>query len=345
MAPQSTGNSVLGDLELGSELATVWSGSVDEEQMRKTVSDLSTMAEQLRESQLKQYQYLVDLLARQMQPMIDLQKQTMQAAEQIAAMAPSFEMLSGLAESMMEPLQKTVERFAVTLQRTFDEAEVASEEVAPLLEKGRFWFTPSMPLWLIGGLRELAAHGQDSAEDVAKLFIEYYEQDDWAPLRDMVSGWQGVAYFDERQHIIQDALDAHLQGKYTLVVPALLAQIEGIASAILGVAAGSPKQLIESTIEDEHTDVLRAASKDALITFVTSQAGYARIEPDDFTPDRFPKWLEATGEPPGQSMNRHAVLHGVHVNYNSKENSLRVFLLLDAFYYLGRAAKESSAQN
>ena len=55
-----------------------------------------------------------------------------------------------------------------------------------------------------------------------------------------------------------------------------------------------------------------------------------------FTSEKFPEWLESKGVSESQSINRHGILHGVHLNYDSKENSLRVFLLLDVLYEMRR---------
>ena len=219
-----------------------------------------------------------------------------------------------------------------SVQEMLDRAEVDAAQVAPLLSQANFWLSPSMDMHLLRKLKE-ATKAEDATPDlVAVIIVEHYEDEEWAELDEMVSSWGDNPFFANRMHIIDDALEAHIHGKYTLVVPALLTQVEGIASSILDTPAGSSTRLVKSAIAERQGEFLRSASRDILIRFVTSPVGYGGVRQEYFTPERFPEWLKSKGVAETQSINRQGILHGVHVNYASRENSLRVFLLLDVLY-------------
>lgn len=259
------------------------------------------------------------------------------AQEQTAAMNQAAR---ELARQLTMHVQKQLDQFyrviGGSIQEMLDRAEVDANEVGPLLEQANFWLSPSMNLDLLYALKAIAESGDATPERIVSAFVEYYEDDEWAKLKGMVSSWHDNHYFVDRMHIITDALEAHLDGKYTLVIPALLSQVEGIASSILETPAGRSTELVKSAVTDRQGEFLRAASKDILIKFVTSPMGYGSVPTRYFTPEKFHEWLESKGVPESQSINRHGILHGVDVHYDSKEKSLRVFLLLDVFYGMRR---------
>lgn len=228
-------------------------------------------------------------------------------------------------------LQPTFEKIAEKIDIILAAAEAAATTIAPLLEKSNLWITPSMPYSLILDVKELASNEETSVEMVEEVFLKYFEKNNWEMLQAMIESWK-VYPFAQRKHIIHDAFDAHKSGKYTLSIPALLPQTEGILSSIYGKEAGRPYKLFDETIQQEYPDVLNNIAKDILLKFVTSL--YKGIKPEHFTTDKLPLWLESEGIKEIDFMNRHAILHGIHVNYASKINSLRVFLLLDSLYSL-----------
>jgi hypothetical protein len=56
----------------------------------------------------------------------------------------------------------------------------------------------------------------------------YYQRDNYKYLIEAVQSWESHPLFVPRMHILKDALQAHCRGLYTLSVPALINQIEGV---------------------------------------------------------------------------------------------------------------------
>jgi hypothetical protein len=241
--------------------------------------------------------------------------------------------MSRLAQQQWKAALETAENF---IRKMHEITESDAEVIAPLLLQANLWLSPSLSISLLYKLKKMAERGEIVPEIVKQTFVEHYEVGEWAVLKSMVSSWQDNPYFSNRMPILYDALKAHIDGKYTLVVPTLLAQIEGVLSSILETPAGSTTGMVKTAIEERQTEYLSAASKDILIKFAISPAGYGGVKGEYFTPEKFPEWLESKGLAEDQALNRHAILHGVQLNYGSKENSLRAFLLLDVLYWMRR---------
>lgn len=222
--------------------------------------------------------------------------------------------------------------FGKAVQTMLDSMEVDAKKIGPILSSANLWIPPSsMKKDLVGSLVELIAKGKTESEQVELAFVAYYEEKDWAELKQVVSSWQSNPYFADRMFIIWDALDAHINSKYILSIPTLLCQIEGIASHIVGKTPGSPQKVIPNLIDNESPEFMSSASKDILIYYVTNitYPGWINF-------DKFVEWLKTNRLTENQALQRHAILHGVQVNYASKTNSLRAFLILDSLYWLKR---------
>ncbi|MBE9508140.1 MAG: hypothetical protein IMY86_08825, partial [Chloroflexi bacterium] len=247
-------------------------------------------------------------------------------------LAPFIESLQAsrdaLFTQMRESLQDINERFVQlgkVVKQRLDAAELDAQVAGPLLAQANLWIPPSASLDLLRALRELAEGEDATPEAVEELFLEYFGDDEWAALREMVSSWEGNPHFEDRMPIMSDALQAHINGRFTLSVPTLLPHVEGITSNILGmsVSHGTGSQ-VRGLLEREFPEYFSSASKDILIEFVTNVV-YTGTDFNNFAAD-----LQSRGLVETDFLNRHAILHGVHVNYANEGLSLRAFLLLDA---------------
>lgn len=210
--------------------------------------------------------------------------------------------------------------------------ETYAKSIAPKLEKAGFWLTPSMPLTLWQKLKGLNMK-VTNARQIEKLFIETFEKNNWKLLSEIVSNWFENKIFIQRSQIIIDALDAHKVEKYTLSIPAILPQVEGILSSATGKLAGKLVTLLKDALPNKEEEFLDNISERMLLRLITSP--YMFQNPgSNFSPDKFVKWLTKRGISGENMLNRDAILHGVQINYASKANSLRAFLLLDTLHSL-----------
>ena len=134
--------------------------------------------------------------------------------------------------------------------------------------------------------------------------------------------WRRNPILASRIHILEAVLEAHLEGKYFLSVPALLPQIEGLIVDAYGhtgwLAGGRLEKYINSIDNVEERE--RVARKELSINDVFKQIMI------DLVLDNF-----CHGEPVNSPLSRHAILHGGDTKYGTGTNSLKTILLFDYF--------------
>jgi hypothetical protein len=197
------------------------------------------------------------------------------------------------------------------------------QELVDAFQDCNLWVCPSMSKDLLKRVVELR---KENKTNVVLLVVNnYYRRNDHKNLRAAVDNWEANPYFEERMPIFRQALEAHVQGKYALTIPTLLAQAEGVASEYvyqngLQVKLGKTTDVITKAVRDSLT-ITKYATVDTLLAYVMN-SGYVYT---DFGVEIKKKRRATT---------RHTVLHGIQPNYHSQTNSLRAFLLLDALSIL-----------
>jgi len=184
-------------------------------------------------------------------------------------------------------------------------------------------FAPSMPTELRGKIVQLYREGK--GRYISRSIIAYYEKNDYQNLKMMVCSWENNDLFQPRMHILRDALEAHCSKKYTLSVPTLIPQIEGIMNDYvhsngLIVKLGKIKEVYEAAIgeEDEYGLSGWVIASTVLYHLQNNTYVYTKFE------DEIRKPINS------RQVSRHTVSHGISPNYNKKIHSLKAFLVLDA---------------
>ena len=122
-----------------------------------------------------------------------------------------------------------------------------------------------------------------------------------------------VEQFPRREEVLRDAFGAHRQGKFTLSVPVLMAQIDGFWYERSGRNLfGTP---IEETIEFAMVGHARDGIAGQLLRSLANERW----------PLRQSKKERAVGF---SGLNRHKVLHGEDTDYGTEEHSLKMIALL-----------------
>jgi hypothetical protein len=189
----------------------------------------------------------------------------------------------------------------------------AKEQLRYLLTRG--WYpSPEMPSY-DPEVARLAAAGETTEVDRRMADFAERRLDQVAMLV--------RSSFPARAPFVEDAVWAHREGRYTLTIPALLAQADGAFYDVIG------EQLYRRGGK---------AARDALDRlFVLGEIGQSWVRTVLLPIDEGSSLVVNTGErtalrkddPAYGPLNRHGVLHGVDLDYPTRENSLRVFMLLD----------------
>jgi hypothetical protein len=186
--------------------------------------------------------------------------------------------------------------------------------------------------WFIAGslyphqYQSLARALKEQAEDQVEEFLKIH-------VRGLISDARENATkrWRERAKILADAFDAHITEKYTLSVPVLLAQADGISADLLGAylftnRKGSIKDAASESIESHLHD--RPLAKSFLgLLLETSGLRTDTRERDEFA---------ASGRI-FSPLNRHGVLHGLDSDYATEANSLRGIALISFLDWVSQA--------
>lgn len=260
-------------------------------------------------------------------------QETMGGTSQALAktLQPSMENLQLLLKQWGEPLKKLQQPF-LQLMRT--RAEI--RRIAEAFQECNLWLAPSM-VGLTDEVVKLYYEGKRQV--IPSIIARYYKRNNWAILRETVSKWKSNSFFRPRMGIIYDALEAHINGKYTLSVPAVLPHIEGIARDIIkkhnlpelpktlicretNYGKGGEKTLPSTVFGEVAISALSFQEWVAVESFLYYLEGTMYL-----SPRRTRKKLEDFAAK--DILNRHSILHGSHLKYATSMNSLRCFLALD----------------
>ncbi len=194
--------------------------------------------------------------------------------------------------------------------------------------------TPSMSRAFKRKIAEM--HHQGRTRYVSQVIIAHYKGRSYHNLQSATESWRSHPQFVDRMHILDDALWAHRQGKFTLSVPATMAQIEGVMSELVvanGLSAklGKIQKVYEAVTGDLMDQDFSAWAIATTLNHIFGVSTYASTT--------FEKELKRLAH--RRRVNRHTVLHGIMSAYDREIHSLRAFLLLDALSAL--RSPESSA--
>jgi len=131
------------------------------------------------------------------------------------------------------------------------------------------------------------------------------------------------AKWPHRRAILADAFDAHSKKLYTLSVPIMLAQADGMALEILGAFLFTNKKgkIVEKAKEMIEGEFEQRSLAKSFLGLLIETSGL-RISTDE-RDNQNAKGLSVS------PLNRHGVLHGIDCDYPKECNSLRAIALID----------------
>lgn len=235
--------------------------------------------------------------------------------------------LTLITDDFLSRLRTAVETYGPAFERARRAVEEDERTIAAF-EAIEWPVAPSMPRRLKHRVVQLQSEGNNRGAILA--ILGYYRRNECRALVDAMEGWGDLSHFAPRLTIVRDAVWAHRARKYTLSVPALLPQAEGVMFDVLGTSPGRPKDLSKEFVgtRDEWYFHERATAA-TLLTCLTNNT-YNRLEFDQ----------ERSRLPHRRRSNRHSISHGVTTAYATEGHSLKAFLLLDAIAALIRAMVE-----
>ena len=179
--------------------------------------------------------------------------------------------------------------------------------------------------------------------------FEYFRRDDYAPLSQLVDAWFRFEY--HRRLVFEDALWTHKQGRYTLSIPALAAQFEGIVREEVNDYSRGFRWIAVflDTLEHYRDKPPFLSNRDDFVPWFVNLEMQERMNEADkirkySTLVRIQELFDEKNfaDPQSFSMvNRHVVLHGITRNFEEPD-SLRLFFILDLLHEALRLYKEAA---
>ncbi len=202
-------------------------------------------------------------------------------------------------------------QISVNVTAAFKRADELSREASQILFALGWWIYPD---WTFTSLREIIqSHNEGKDNEIEEAILAYFHE---TKLDQMVQDWKTNSKLSPRIHILQDAVWAHNQGRYTLSIPALLPNVEGMINEHSG----------------ETGYISQAKCLKILNDYVNKKYDLGPLS--SFYPLAVLKFVEGLlqekfewGKPSAKG--RHPILHGHHVTYNDKVFSLKLLLLID----------------
>lgn len=179
----------------------------------------------------------------------------------------------------------------------------------------------------------LHLHQQNKTRYASQVILGYYHKNNFEKLRGTVTTWETNPLFSSRMHIFKAALEAHCNGNYTLSVPALLPQIEGILNEYVKVNNLTAKL---GKIEKVYNAVIGDLDEYPLSSWAIANTLLYQLQTNTFTFTDFEAEFKKSAH--SRKTTRHTVLHGIATNYDKPVHSLKAFVLLDALSSLQKPA-------
>jgi hypothetical protein len=253
------------------------------------------------------------------------------------AFAPLAQAQLAVATQLQEQMSDWMQSFYAAYEHVFKPLEGLAERIGEkdkikkAFESAKLWLAPSMPRQLISRVLKLHQGGA-SPGVIASAVSRFYARAEWDPLARAVGRWGSNPLFQGRMKVFRHALDAHRNKWFTLTVPTLVPQIEGICGQyvkrrrLLPKLIGKTKKVVQTALQYAPCslgDVERYAAIDGVLTFI--ERHFYMVE--DFETEYESLLRE-------KDLRAHAIRHGHQERYDTRMNSLRLFLLLDVLSLL-----------
>lgn len=255
-------------------------------------------------SVLDELQSTIDAQQQQMREIADALAIPKHLSEVMAGWSQELNRLRDEAAGWFERLAPEISSIASAVAEVIRELPHSTRRDLKVLARHGWYLDPDLPMSAPGKIADAIAEGQ--VADANEALVEYF-RDRKAGIRDRL-----VATFPHRREFIEDALDAHDAGKYTLSVPVFLSQADGICVERTGghlFIAEAKRPQTAAYVDGVPDEYMAALLSPLAETHPISVS--ARDRPRDF-----------------DGLNRHQVLHGESLSYHTEANSLKALSLL-----------------
>ena len=269
--------------------------------------------------------------------LLEIQKTKNANLEQIDAelmqLSSEVEEANTLLRTVTLDAQLSLAQSLIKLKARFQEIDQCLAKAAIIMDKNGWWVVGHLPLPFYEHLVKLGDRVIPKKLD--ELIIDYFNRNDAAKLCEVVEGWKADA-FRERKGIFTDALWAHQNGKYMVSIPALILQVEGVIRSFVEAQDNFSNRSFRKVLDEFKKRFATLASvptdRPATTEEVISIENYYNLR----TLETLYESYSPENHQDPDAMRRHAIAHGLWINYGSVEFSTKIFLQLDMLHSMLR---------
>lgn len=227
-------------------------------------------------------------------------------------------------DTALKPLKETLDKISpeLIIQNLEKSAEIMFET--------NWWLIPSMPFPFYTQLIEFKDINQ---KDLTDYLVKYHNEKDCIELDNLIKSWK-LDEFNEKKEIFEDALWAHKKSKFTLTVPTLTVQVEGVLRNYFDPEFKPQIDGYRRKLKKKYTQTMK--NKNEKLSYVDIFDNFTKMQNIKFLKNCIDTFTESFwGEKPRDfdDIHRNALLHGQCKNY-TREMSTKLFLFLDMIHYI-----------
>lgn len=221
------------------------------------------------------------------------------------------------------------------IEKVAKKYELHQEIIIQLLNEHQWFVLPSMPMNFIYEILGILTEDNKRIK-LNEHFFNYFAYNDYENLINLVDKWDSSGKLRYgRMKVIKDCLNSIINSKNgripsTMIVPTLIAQIDGIQREFL------LKNNFEPIwVKYQYEGEGKKMNQNEAWDFIYSpEDSFSEIANDVILDVLF------ANVNPGESIktpitfSRHKIMHGEHLNYGTKPNTIRTFLILDFLHEL-----------
>ncbi len=272
-----------------------------------------------------QYPELASVIANIPQPVIDMQ----------AILAPLHnlaESVQHISESFSQAMQSSLLQLANAMQSIMSNMDFSlltyrkewSAQRETLLKYGWF-YSDELPDELVNHIHD--NQEKLSADEVNKLIIEHFRNDQCKALKMVVKGWHELPYFTCRKRIFHEALVNHSRRYFNSSVTLLTVHTEGVITDFVRTSLKNPRFKVEKAIADIKKE-LEENNDVSIYEYEVFSDVIEQIE------KAFTENFEHSNPDATSNESRHKIAHGHAYETENEVNSLKKFLYLNELYSL-----------
>lgn len=240
------------------------------------------------------------------------------------------------AEKNREQINNWHRAFLVAIKPQCDELAKFPDNMRQLLpyllERG-WYLSYELPIFMVNKCYDLMSKNKhDEIEDIMCKFSRSRIDN---VKKELISFWP------HRYGVLNDAFEAHSNGKYTLSIPVMIVQAEGIACEIFSIEQFFSQKAGDNIKKNEMYKLISVDGQLNIINFSIE----ASVSNKSIIATKVERDKLRQNSTMLNIYNRHEILHGEAVAYATEGNALRSVMLLDFLISLNLRMKESKKES